>query len=104
MSKIQQIPRFNSHPLLLLIQSRLVRNEMVYFYWTNRRDAINTNNLQKEQIINHFAKAGSFATKVCLYVVITSYSNCCLLLRPPSIFVFCSSGGVVCEPEEPALV
>ncbi|KAF3689540.1 Tubulin monoglycylase TTLL3 [Channa argus] len=48
--------------------SRLVRNELVYFYWTNRRDAINTNRLQKEQIINHFAKAGSFTTKAGLCV------------------------------------
>nr|XP_061814132.1 tubulin monoglycylase TTLL3-like [Nerophis lumbriciformis] len=48
------------------LMSRLLRNEMVYFYWTNRRDAINTNILQKEQMINHFAKAGSFTTKVGL--------------------------------------
>ncbi|XP_008407829.1 tubulin monoglycylase TTLL3 [Poecilia reticulata] len=50
------------------LMSRLVRNEMVYFYWTNRRDAISTNNLQKEQIVNHFAKAGSFTTKAGLCV------------------------------------
>ncbi|XP_074466854.1 tubulin monoglycylase TTLL3-like isoform X1 [Sebastes fasciatus] len=50
------------------IMSRLVRNKMVYFYWTNRRDAIYTNSLQKEQITNHFAKAGSFTTKVGLCV------------------------------------
>uniref|UniRef100_A0A3Q3MQV3 Tubulin monoglycylase TTLL3-like n=1 Tax=Mastacembelus armatus TaxID=205130 RepID=A0A3Q3MQV3_9TELE len=50
------------------LMSRLVRKEIVYFYWTNRRDAINTNNLQKEQITNHFAKAGSFTTKVGLCV------------------------------------
>ncbi|TKS70986.1 Tubulin monoglycylase TTLL3 [Collichthys lucidus] len=50
------------------VKSRLVRNEMVYFYWTNRRDNINTNSLQKEQIINHFSKAGSFTTKVGLCV------------------------------------
>ncbi|XP_073324822.1 tubulin monoglycylase TTLL3-like [Pagrus major] len=50
------------------LKSRLVRNEMVNFYWTNRRDAINSNSLQAEQIINHFAKAGSFATKVGLCV------------------------------------
>ncbi|KAK2862477.1 hypothetical protein Q5P01_002010 [Channa striata] len=50
------------------LMSRLVRNEMVYFYWTNRRDAINTNRLQKEQIINHFAKAGSLTTKAGLCV------------------------------------
>uniref|UniRef100_UPI0037E77CD5 tubulin monoglycylase TTLL3-like n=1 Tax=Semicossyphus pulcher TaxID=241346 RepID=UPI0037E77CD5 len=50
------------------LMSRLVRNEMVYFCWTNRRDAINNNSLQKEQITNHFAKAGSFSTKVGLCV------------------------------------
>ncbi|XP_077581681.1 tubulin monoglycylase TTLL3-like [Stigmatopora nigra] len=48
------------------LMSRMVRNEMVNFYWTNRRDAINTSILQKEQMINHFAKAGSFTTKVGL--------------------------------------
>ncbi|KAM6947949.1 LOW QUALITY PROTEIN: tubulin monoglycylase TTLL3-like [Lycodopsis pacificus] len=50
------------------IMSRLVRNEMVYFYWTNRRDTINTRSLQKEQITNHFAKARSFTTKAGLCV------------------------------------
>ncbi|XP_071351231.1 tubulin monoglycylase TTLL3-like isoform X3 [Trachinotus anak] len=48
------------------LMSRLVRNEMVYFFWTNRRDAINANSLHKAQITNHFAKAGSFTTKVGL--------------------------------------
>ncbi|XP_061687677.1 tubulin monoglycylase TTLL3-like isoform X2 [Syngnathoides biaculeatus] len=52
--------------------SRLVRNEMVYFYWTNRRDAINTSILQKEQMINHFGKGGSFTTKVGLCVNLRS--------------------------------
>ncbi|XP_047438821.1 tubulin monoglycylase TTLL3-like isoform X2 [Mugil cephalus] len=50
------------------IMSRMVRNEMVYFFWTSRREAINNNNLQKEQITNHFTKAGSFTTKVGLCV------------------------------------
>ncbi|XP_077948490.1 tubulin monoglycylase TTLL3 isoform X3 [Gasterosteus aculeatus] len=50
------------------LMSRLVRNEMVYFYWTNRRDTINTNSLKKEQITNHFAKSESFTTKVGLCV------------------------------------
>ncbi|XP_023283773.1 tubulin monoglycylase TTLL3-like [Seriola lalandi dorsalis] len=50
------------------LMSRLVRNAMVYFYWTNRRDAIDTNSLRKEQITNHFTKAGSFTTKVGLCV------------------------------------
>uniref|UniRef100_A0A665UW97 Tubulin tyrosine ligase-like family, member 3 n=1 Tax=Echeneis naucrates TaxID=173247 RepID=A0A665UW97_ECHNA len=44
----------------------MVRNEMVYFYWTNRQDAIDINSLQKTQVTNHFAKAGSFTTKVGL--------------------------------------
>ncbi|XP_028262490.1 tubulin monoglycylase TTLL3-like [Parambassis ranga] len=48
------------------IMSRLVRKERVYFYWTNRRDDIDTNNLHKDQITNHFAKADSFATKAGL--------------------------------------
>ncbi|KAF3855913.1 hypothetical protein F7725_016636 [Dissostichus mawsoni] len=55
------------------IMSRLVRNEMVYFYWTMRRDAINPNSLQKEQIINHFAKAGSFTTKDYRRTACTSF-------------------------------
>ncbi|KAM4588698.1 tubulin monoglycylase TTLL3-like [Odontesthes bonariensis] len=50
------------------LMSRIVRNEMVYFHWTNRRNVISANILQKEQIINHFAKAGSFATKAGLCV------------------------------------
>ncbi|XP_030585912.1 tubulin monoglycylase TTLL3-like isoform X2 [Archocentrus centrarchus] len=48
------------------LMSRLVQNEMVYFYWTNCRDAIKTNSLHKEQMTNHFAKAGSFTTKTGL--------------------------------------
>uniref|UniRef100_A0A3Q2VEI2 Tubulin monoglycylase TTLL3-like n=1 Tax=Haplochromis burtoni TaxID=8153 RepID=A0A3Q2VEI2_HAPBU len=49
-----------------LHNSRLVWNEMVYFYWTNRRKAINTKNLHKEQITNHFSKAGNLTTKTGL--------------------------------------
>ncbi|XP_037345795.2 tubulin monoglycylase TTLL3-like isoform X2 [Pungitius pungitius] len=50
------------------LMSRLVRNEMVYFYWTNSVDTINTKSLQKEQITNHFVKSESFTTKVGLCV------------------------------------
>ncbi|KAJ8370687.1 hypothetical protein SKAU_G00107150 [Synaphobranchus kaupii] len=50
------------------IMSRLVRNETAYFCWTMRRDAIDYRLLRKEQITNHFAKAGSFTTKVGLCV------------------------------------
>ncbi|KAG5838423.1 hypothetical protein ANANG_G00223550 [Anguilla anguilla] len=50
------------------IMSRLVRNETVYFCWTMRRDTIDYRSLRKEQITNHFAKAGTFTTKVGLCV------------------------------------
>uniref|UniRef100_A0A672I1I2 Tubulin tyrosine ligase-like family, member 3 n=1 Tax=Salarias fasciatus TaxID=181472 RepID=A0A672I1I2_SALFA len=48
------------------LMSHLVRNKMVYFYWTNRRHSINSNNLHKDQFTNHFEKAGTFTTKVGL--------------------------------------
>nr|XP_020634430.1 tubulin monoglycylase TTLL3-like [Pogona vitticeps] len=47
-------------------QSRLVRNQTPYFIWTNRRDVIDCRFLRKDQMMNHFAKAGSFTTKVGL--------------------------------------
>ncbi|XP_062400960.1 tubulin monoglycylase TTLL3 [Sardina pilchardus] len=50
------------------LMSRLVRNELSFFYWTTRRDTIDTRSLRKEQMINHFAKAGTFTTKVGLCV------------------------------------
>ncbi|XP_067097241.1 tubulin monoglycylase TTLL3 [Osmerus mordax] len=46
--------------------SRLVRNETSYFYWTTRRDSIDCHSLRKDQMTNHFAKAGTFTTKVGL--------------------------------------
>ncbi|XP_065264596.1 tubulin monoglycylase TTLL3 [Emys orbicularis] len=48
------------------LMSRLVRNQMPYFIWTNRQDAIDCRFLRKEQVMNHYAKAGSFTTKVGL--------------------------------------
>nr|XP_029132358.1 tubulin monoglycylase TTLL3-like isoform X1 [Labrus bergylta] len=50
------------------LMSHLVRNEVVYFYWTSRRDIINASSLQKKEIFNHFVQAGSFSTKVGLCV------------------------------------
>ncbi|KAL2091369.1 hypothetical protein ACEWY4_013632 [Coilia grayii] len=50
------------------LMSRLVRNELTFFYWTTRRETIDTRSLRKEQMINHFAKAGTFTTKVGLCV------------------------------------
>ncbi|XP_038152369.1 tubulin monoglycylase TTLL3-like [Cyprinodon tularosa] len=48
------------------LMSRLVKNDMVNFYWTTVR--INPKSLQINQIINHFANAGTFTTKVGLCV------------------------------------
>ncbi|XP_075772455.1 tubulin tyrosine ligase 3 isoform X2 [Pelodiscus sinensis] len=48
------------------LMSRLVRNQTPYFIWTNRWDAVDWRFLRKEQLINHYAKAGSFTTKVGL--------------------------------------
>ncbi|MGH0187259.1 UNVERIFIED_CONTAM: hypothetical protein FKN15_024261 [Acipenser sinensis] len=50
------------------LMSRLVRNETPYFYWTTRRDAIDCRLLRKDQMTNHYARAGSFTTKVGLCV------------------------------------
>ncbi|XP_042582172.1 tubulin monoglycylase TTLL3-like isoform X1 [Cyprinus carpio] len=48
------------------LMTRLVRNETPYFYWTTRRDSIDCRSLHKDQMTNHYAKAGSFTTKVGL--------------------------------------
>nr|XP_033782497.1 uncharacterized protein LOC117351380 [Geotrypetes seraphini] len=48
------------------LMSRLLKNEIVYFFWTTRRDAVDCRCLRKEQMTNHYAKAGSFTTKVGL--------------------------------------
>ncbi|KAI4901460.1 hypothetical protein NFI96_014937 [Prochilodus magdalenae] len=50
------------------LMSRMVRNEMTYLYWTTRRDSIDNRSLRKEQMINHYAKSGTFTTKVGLCV------------------------------------
>ncbi|XP_054833369.1 tubulin monoglycylase TTLL3 [Eublepharis macularius] len=48
------------------LMSRLVRNHIPYFIWTNRRDVIDCRLLRKDQMMNHYAKAGTFTTKVGL--------------------------------------
>lgn len=45
-------------------QSRMVRKENTHFFWTSRRDDIDCSLLQHDQIINHYANAAAFATKV----------------------------------------
>lgn len=49
---------------LLPSQSRMVRNETPYLIWTTRRDVLDCRFLAKDQMINHYARAGSFTTKV----------------------------------------
>ncbi|KAM6162416.1 tubulin monoglycylase TTLL3 isoform 1-T1 [Erethizon dorsatum] len=46
--------------------SRMVRNETPYLIWTTRRDVLDCRFLAKDQMINHYARAGSFTTKVGL--------------------------------------
>lgn len=53
-----------SFPVSLSSQSRMVRNETPYFIWTTRRDVLDCRFLCKDQIINHYARAGAFTTKV----------------------------------------
>ncbi|XP_025020644.1 tubulin monoglycylase TTLL3 [Python bivittatus] len=48
------------------LMSRLVRNQIPYFIWTNRRDVIDCRYLRKDQMMNHYARAGTFTTKVGL--------------------------------------
>ncbi|XP_061469419.1 tubulin monoglycylase TTLL3 [Rhineura floridana] len=48
------------------LMSRLVRNQIPYFIWTNRRDVIDCRFLRKDQMMNHYARAGTFTTKVGL--------------------------------------
>ncbi|XP_069907258.1 tubulin monoglycylase TTLL3 isoform X25 [Oryctolagus cuniculus] len=48
------------------LMSRMVRNETPYFIWTTRRDVLDYRFLSKDQIINHYARAGAFTTKVGL--------------------------------------
>ncbi|XP_043933579.1 tubulin monoglycylase TTLL3-like [Protopterus annectens] len=53
---------------MFALLSRLVRNEVPYFIWTTRRDVIDCRFLRKDQMMNHYARAGSFTTKVGLCV------------------------------------
>ncbi|XP_068763763.1 tubulin monoglycylase TTLL3 isoform X1 [Struthio camelus] len=48
------------------LMSHLLRNQPPYFIWTSRRDAVDCRRLRKDQVVNHYAKAGSFTTKAGL--------------------------------------
>ena len=45
-------------------QSRAVRNAVPNFVWSLKRYAHILRNLNKDSLVNHFAKASSFTTKV----------------------------------------
>uniref|UniRef100_A0A8C8AN86 Tubulin monoglycylase TTLL3 n=1 Tax=Otus sunia TaxID=257818 RepID=A0A8C8AN86_9STRI len=48
--------------------SRLVRDQVPYFIWTNRCDAVDRRLLRQDQLVNHYARVGAFTTKdgLCL--------------------------------------
>ncbi|NXW63789.1 TTLL3 monoglycylase, partial [Eurystomus gularis] len=50
------------------LMSRLVRDQLPYFIWTNHRSASNCWLLQQNQVLNHYARVGAFTTKegLCL--------------------------------------
>ena len=53
-----------SHPAPPTLQSRLVRDQVPYFIWTNRLSAVDCRLLQQDQVVNHYAQVGAFTTKV----------------------------------------
>jgi len=67
-----------------MLQSRIVRNVNPTFIWVLKRDVIDYRFLSKEQMVNHYCKAGSFTTKVTLAATInvsTDRMKWCLTLR-----------------------
>ncbi|KFR02287.1 Tubulin monoglycylase TTLL3, partial [Nipponia nippon] len=56
------------HPGPPLPQSRLVRDQVPYFIWTNRCGAVDGRLLRQDQVVNHYARVGAFTTKegLCL--------------------------------------
>ncbi|NXE30722.1 TTLL3 monoglycylase, partial [Ardeotis kori] len=49
-------------------QSYLVRDQVPYFIWTNTCSAVDSRQLRRDQVVNHYARVGAFATKqgLCL--------------------------------------
>ncbi|XP_063204007.1 tubulin monoglycylase TTLL3 isoform X2 [Chroicocephalus ridibundus] len=45
------------------LMSRLVRDQVPYFIWTNRCSAVDCWLLQQDQVVNHYARVGAFTTK-----------------------------------------
>ncbi|XP_071082445.1 tubulin tyrosine ligase 3-like isoform X3 [Haliotis cracherodii] len=63
-----KIPPWEEDDGLYGIMSRMVRNVNPSFIWVLKRDVIDYRFLSKEQMVNHYCKAGSFTTKVGLCV------------------------------------
>ncbi|XP_063163986.1 protein monoglycylase TTLL8 [Candoia aspera] len=59
---------FNNSNDIHDIMSRLVRNEETSFYWTIKKDAVDFYNLHNDQMMNHYARTGSFTTKIGLCI------------------------------------
>lgn len=54
---------------LHLFQSRIVRNVNPTFIWVLKRDIVDYRFLTRDQMVNHYVKAGSFTTKVGTKIV-----------------------------------
>uniref|UniRef100_A0A8D0BVW4 Tubulin tyrosine ligase like 8 n=1 Tax=Salvator merianae TaxID=96440 RepID=A0A8D0BVW4_SALMN len=56
--------------VIFLSSSRLVRTEETSFYWTIKKDAVDYYSLHNDQMLNHYARTGSFTTKIglCLHM------------------------------------
>ncbi|KAM9272186.1 tubulin monoglycylase TTLL3-like [Cariama cristata] len=50
------------------LMSRLVRDQVPYFIWTNEHSTFNCQLLQQDQVVNHYTRVGAFTTKegLCL--------------------------------------
>ncbi|KAL3852340.1 hypothetical protein ACJMK2_015997 [Sinanodonta woodiana] len=63
-----KIPPWEEDDGIYGIMSRTVRNVNPSFIWVLKRDVIDYRFLSKDQMVNHYVKAGSFTTKVGLCV------------------------------------
>ncbi|NWW44115.1 TTLL3 monoglycylase, partial [Pedionomus torquatus] len=64
-SKEEEEERWDEDPEAIHnLMSRLVRNQVPYFIWTNRCGAVDYRLLQQDQVVNHYARVGAFTTKV----------------------------------------
>ncbi|KAH9487791.1 Tubulin monoglycylase ttll3 [Bulinus truncatus] len=63
-----KVPPWEEEDGIYGIMSRLVRNVNPTLFWVLKRDAIDYRFLTKDQMVNHYCKAGSFTTKVGLCI------------------------------------